>query len=1139
MKKIKILLLSVLLLFPVFRSTAKVIHLLPRPQKIIIDPSQQPFLLNRSIVLTDPTSCKLLERFFVENGCTIDPAATAKVTVRLVESISGAHDYQLAGFDNEAYTLSVETDRITITAVTSIGVIRAAQTLAQLAEGYDNDHAKIEVLTLEDWPAFKLRGLMHDVGRSYIDIEELKKEIDLFARFKVNVFQWHLTENQAWRFEIKAYPALTSRTSMTRFPGKYYTQEECRMLEDYAAERGVTIIPEIDMPGHSSAFERAMGHSMQTDQGVEELKQVLTEVAQVFIRAPYIHVGADEQTITYPNFLGIITDKVHELGKRAVVWNPIRGVTISKDAGFDMTQMWSTSGRKVAGIPNIDCRYNYINHFDVFADLIGIYKSNIYYQTKGSDEVAGFITAPWNDRKTPTQTDIIRQNNLYANLLASAERAWIGGGKQYIETGGTTLPNSGEEYEEFLNWENRFLFHKSHSLKNEPIPYVRQSNIRWRITEAFPNNGNSEAVFPPETADENILPSSFTYGGKTYDCGIATGAAIYLRHTWGSTVPAYYSNPQLNTTAYAWTYIYSEEEQTVGANIEFQNYGRSENDKAPDAGKWDRKGSRIWLNGVEIMPPVWKNTGKSISAEVDLLNENFTARSPIPIKLEKGWNKVFLKLPYVSADGVRLNKWLFTFVLTDLEGVDAVEGLIYSPNQCLDADAEQVSATISEIEKALSSIIKDAPGYYALDCAKDLLEKLNDVKATLGQEMTSDIRSAQQKELRRLFENFQVYYPTTPVNMPQSSNKEEIYAYTLCTPLRDNRYVTGKGNGNELLGETEITKNSLWKFVQRTDSSYDIVNLNDGTYISPNCDYNTSLKSVNVRPEKGWSLLPADETGYLIITSGSTQFNQTNIGLGSKIYNWGSGDNMTDAGCKYRIEATEIPEEIVLPEPIYTQVDLRYPPRQTPFRLPDAIAQSIFGCKTSTVAIDYTLQSSTGAVALVSATDENRADSYLSYIIMDGNRYGIRYDDAGGWYTQSASVTGRHQIVIVANADNGTYRFFLDGSFGREVSGLTDSTKFLSLVNGANAIYVGGTVTSDNANKYPFIGTIHSVRFFDAALTDTQVAALDYTEWMPTNISLHSISDLYPRSIYDLSGRKVSCPENGIYIVDRKKILIP
>ena len=465
---------------------------------------------------------------------------------------------------------------------------------------------------------------------------------------------------------------------MTRFPGKFYTQAECRELEEYAYERGVTIIPEIDMPGHSQAFVRAMGHDMQTEQGMQELQTILEEVAKVFVRAPYIHFGADEHTITYPNFLNTIIDKIHSLGKKAVVWNPINGVAIQNHK-VDMTQMWSTRGKLVKGIPNIDCRYNYTNHFDVFADLVGIYKSSIYYAARGNAEIAGTISCPWNDRKLPTQDDILTQNNFYANALASAERGWIGGGKAYIEKSGVMLPSSGEEYEEFADWERRFLYHKATTLQQVSIPYVRQTNVQWAISEAFPNNGNAAMKFPPETEG---LKSSYVYQGRTYTTGYATGAGIYLRHTWGEgTIPAYYAQPKENTTAYAWTYVYSPKTQDVGALIELYNYGRSEKDFAPDNGHWDRMGARIWLNDAEILAPAWKNAGKTSMSNEDLLeNENFTARPAMPLSLKKGWNKVLLKLPF-NPNGTRLKKWMFTFVLTDKSGRNALEGIVYSPSK--------------------------------------------------------------------------------------------------------------------------------------------------------------------------------------------------------------------------------------------------------------------------------------------------------------------------------------------------------------------------------------------------------------------------------------------------------------------------
>ena len=664
-------------------------YLLPKPKSISYTDAS--FVLNRGVKVTDPTGSTLLASLF-----TIDESATAKVNVELVDAQAlGTFDYDLPGFPNEGYRLQVGSSTITIKAASGTGVIRAAQTLAQLAA--ETDGQSISGVEITDYPAFKVRGFMHDVGRSFISFDELKKEIDLLARFKVNVFHWHMTDNQGFRFESKVYPQLNRAANMTRFEGKYYTQAQCTELEAYAAERGITVIPEIDMPGHSKTFTTAMGFAMSSDQGKAALKKLLSELAAAFPLAPYIHMGADEAGTTAA-FVNEMSKYIkEELGRRCIVWNPISGVSISTSTlpYVDMTEMWSTAGKKIAGLPNIDCRYNYVNHFDVFADLVGIYKSNVYYAERGSAEVAGAITALWNDRKTPTETDIISQNNLYANALATAERGWMGGGRQYIEVGGTTLPNIGAEYDEFADWERRFLYYKDTWLDGEPIPYVRQTNVRWRITDPFPNGGDASKVFPPETNDDDLMPTSFTYGGVEYSSALATGAGIYLRHTWGTIVPAYYGNPQLNNTAYAWTYVYSPTSQDAGALIEFQNYGRSENDKAPDSGKWDRKGSRLWLNGEEIMPPTWTNTGRSINAEVDLQNENFPARKPVAVQLKAGWNKVLIKLPYVAADGVRLNKWLFTFVLTTTDGRKALEGITYSPTQKLNFDDEEIPRTLS------------------------------------------------------------------------------------------------------------------------------------------------------------------------------------------------------------------------------------------------------------------------------------------------------------------------------------------------------------------------------------------------------------------------------------------------------------
>ena len=1104
---------------------AKVEHLLPKVH-VLNETKGTPFALQRTVTITDATNSAALKRVFTDNGCTLAQGG-ATVTVEMVNQIDGAYDYTLVGYDNEGYQLTVTTNAITIKAVKPIGVIRAAQTLAQLAEGYDEGAAAIETVEITDWAAFKLRGYMHDVGRSFISAEELKKHIDLLSRFKVNTFHWHFTENQAWRFEVNDYPQLTSAESMTRFAGKYYTQDQCREVAAYAKERGVTIIPEIDMPGHSAAFKRAMGYGMQTDEGVAVLKEVLTQLAAVFPDAPYIHIGADEEAITYTKdgkgFLEIMAGHIREtLGRKMVVWNPISGVAINKTM-CDMTQMWSSRGANINGVPDIDCRYNYTNHFDVFADVVGIYKSNIYYKAQGDAETAGTISAYWNDRKTPTEADIVKQNNMYANVIASAERAWIGGrvdgNEGYIEKTGTTLPNSGEVYEEFKSWEERFLFHKAHSLKGEPIPYVKQTNVRWRITEPFPNGGNSSATFAPDqyatsTNDNGLIPESFTHEGKTYYTGMATGAGIYLRHVWGNnTIPTYYGSTNYsNMTSYAWTYVYSPKAQTVGAQIEFQNYGRSENDKAPDAGKWDRKGSDIWLNGTRIAPPTWDNTGKGINSEVDLGNENFSARQPIAVQLNEGWNKVFIKLPYVGADGVRLNKWMFTFVLTDLEGVNAVEGLIYSPNQCMDEAAELIASKVSEVKRNRASYIGTGVGQWPESAAATLDAKIAEVEATLSATMTAEERTAQATALDAAWEALAPSLTANLMNMPDPAK-----FYRMCTPQRESRYPTSKGAANDIVGEQTPTNKSVWQFERRTDGSYDIVNAADGTYISPASADNSALKTAKEKPATGWTVKPAATAGLVIITNGSAQFNQTNNSqLGYRLYNWGSGTNTTDTGCQYLVEETaavEREEETEVSQPTKALAAVFGIAEKTlPYAVESAVAQKVFAQNDLTIAVDVTMPASLAnntRYALVCAADPTQGvtgatktnSPYIAYGLNGSNPVYLPSSANGDKFTYrdfTAAASTNYKVVYVVNRTNNTLTIYVDGAQKSTatypVQGY-ELQSFSNFASNANAkLYIGGGMVSNTTAHDKFSGTIHSVQFFGKALSASEVAAIDYTE---------------------------------------------
>lgn len=221
---------------------------------------------------------------------------------------------------------------------------------------------------------------MHDVGRSYIAVEELKREIAMLSRFKINVFHWHLTENQGWRLESKIFPMLNDSVNMTRFPGRYYTLEEAKDLVRFCKAHQVLLIPEIDMPGHSAAFVRTFRHDMQSPEGMKILKLLMDEVCETF-DVPYIHVGTDEVPFTNPEFVPEMVAYIRAKGKKVISWNPGWHY---KAGEVDMTHLWSYRGKAQLGIPAIDSRFHYLNHFDTFGDLVSLYNSRIYNQPAGS-----------------------------------------------------------------------------------------------------------------------------------------------------------------------------------------------------------------------------------------------------------------------------------------------------------------------------------------------------------------------------------------------------------------------------------------------------------------------------------------------------------------------------------------------------------------------------------------------------------------------------------------------------------------------------------------------------------------------------------------------------------------------------------
>jgi hexosaminidase len=287
--------------------------------------------------ITQTTGMKLFTEVSLPKIAKVDPK-TKKVipTPPITNAILFVRPTTVMPEDN--YELLVESNLVTITASASQGYFYALQTLFQLLppEIYSTElvtglKLPMPCVSIKDKPRYEHRGFMLDVGRHFMPIEFVKKMIDLLAMHKMNVLHWHLTEDQGWRIEITKYPRLTQVGSVRdetvegkmtynqplKFDGKphkgFYTQDQVREVVKYAEERYVTIIPEIEMPGHALAALAAypeLGCTggpygvakiwgviedvyCPTEKTFKFIEDVLTEIIEIF-PSKYIHIGGDE-----------------------------------------------------------------------------------------------------------------------------------------------------------------------------------------------------------------------------------------------------------------------------------------------------------------------------------------------------------------------------------------------------------------------------------------------------------------------------------------------------------------------------------------------------------------------------------------------------------------------------------------------------------------------------------------------------------------------------------------------------------------------------------------------------------------------------------------------------------------------------
>jgi hexosaminidase len=388
-----------------------------------------------------------------------------------------------AGDGPEAYTLAVSPGGVRIAAPAAEGVLWGAQTLRQLLPtAFDDSGAArpaswpIPAVVISDGPRFPWRGAMLDAGRHFFPAWFVKRFVDLMSRYKLNVLHWHLTEDQGWRLDVRRWPRLTSvgawRTEAdgTRYGG-FYTAAGVRGVVEYARERGVTVVPEIDMPGHSVAAIAAYpwlgctGDSIAvaTDWGVHLdvlcprqrtfafLEDVLGEVVRLF-PSRYVHVGGDEvprdrwkacedcQALIQTEglrdedelqgwFMSRVGRWLRGHGRRLIGWDEIATGPLPAEAVVEVWRDTATiaalarAGHDVIAAPE---SYAYINRSPGDLPLARVYAFDPLPAGLSPREAAHVLggEAPlWSERITTENFDLMA----FPRLLAFAEAVWTRG----------------------------------------------------------------------------------------------------------------------------------------------------------------------------------------------------------------------------------------------------------------------------------------------------------------------------------------------------------------------------------------------------------------------------------------------------------------------------------------------------------------------------------------------------------------------------------------------------------------------------------------------------------------------------------------------------------------------------------------
>lgn len=600
----------------------------------------------------------------------------------------------------EGYTLIVSEKGVEISAGEFSGFFNALQTVRQLIRK-DNKKYSMPYCRIKDAPAFPVRGLMLDVGRNYMSVPFLKSVVRRLSHYKINVLHLHLSDDPGWRVEVNKYPELTVETSFwpTRQPGKFYTQEDIKSICDFCDSLNIRVIPEIDMPGHSAAFRKAIGKDMQTPEGMQVLKEALDEIIPLF-KDSLFHIGSDEVHFKMKEFMPEMIRYVRSKGKQVVVWYPgyapdsnaVRMCWGEYEAGYSLDK----------SAPYIDCNGFYMDWMDSQGGVLQTFFQYPCEVPQAGGKALGSEMCVWTDGAISSDERILLQYPFYPTMLTFSERIWRGSREKRRDLVANLPAKGTKAWEAFNEFEDRLIYHRDRYFKSIPFAYVKQSEMKWRLIGPFNHHGINDTSFEPEKVikgkyivrkDTLTWNDTVAYGGEIQ---IRTLYAMFNMHRnqyrldFLLTVMSS-SVGKKDGTCYALTRIKSPKNQEVylmfGLNGMWGHSGGYRSARAPEHGSWDFSGGDVWLNGIRVLPPSrwpfeslpWTGWGKG-RIEVPLTEEGYFFRPPVKIKLRKGVNEILVRTVFGHWKGDNgQRKWQFCCmpVLWDGCHYTEVKGLEY------------------------------------------------------------------------------------------------------------------------------------------------------------------------------------------------------------------------------------------------------------------------------------------------------------------------------------------------------------------------------------------------------------------------------------------------------------------------------